>query len=94
VPHVRVLAKKSPLQFLIRKPPVMRTSGGAVTLAWGRESSIEVPAGEQDLLIYFPYLGREAGKASLRLQGGEPGPLVRYKTPFLVTQHGKVKIDG
>ena len=93
MPEIRVLARKNPLQFLITKPPVATVDGQAHELRWGSETTISVPEGAHELEIHFPYMRREAGKASLTVHAATPGPLVLYRTPFIVTSAGKVSVD-
>lgn len=91
--EIRVLPRKNPLQFLIFKRPVATVAGQVHELRWGAMTTISLPEGAHELQIHFPYFGREAGKASLTVQAGTPGPIVRYRTPFIVTSAGKVSVD-
>jgi hypothetical protein len=93
MPGIRVLPRKNPLQFLITNPPVAVIDGVSHQLSWGQESTISASAGEHELSLHFPYLGREVGRATVRVQAADPGPLVKYKTPFWMTSKGKVSVD-
>jgi hypothetical protein len=91
--QIRLLPRKSVLQFLITKNPVAEVGGARHELRWGKETPIEATEGEHTLTVWFPYLGRDAGKASTTVRAGDPGPLVRYKTPFWVTAGGRLTVE-
>jgi len=90
---IRILAKKGALQFLITSPPSASVDGVEQPLAWGQEVTVAAPPGPHQVTVSFRYMGKPRGAATVQVEAGDPGPLVRYKTPQVMTSAGKINLE-
>lgn len=93
--QVRITARRQLLQFLIMKPARVEIDGQPLGEArWGKPAVFEVPPGPHQLTMSFPYLGRQrTGEASTTLDLADGQAVdVRYKTPWIVTMKGSLKV--
>ena len=93
--QVRITAKRQLMQFLITKPALVEIDGQPIGEArWGQTTVFEVPAGTHQLTMAFRYMGRpRIGEATTTLQLADGQAVdVRYKTPWLVTMKGSLKV--
>lgn len=93
--QVRITARRQLMQFLIRKPARVEVDGQPVGEArWGQTTVFEVPTGDHQLTMSFPYLGRpRTGEATAALPVADNQTVnVQYKSPWIVTMGGSLKI--
>ena len=96
---IRITARRRFMQFLITTPLTVEVDGEVVgTVKWGAAKTAEfcIAAGDHRLTAYFPYLGRKrTGEASIGVRvPADAAVAVTYRSPFLVTQKGSLKLDA
>lgn len=88
--HIRIVAKKQPMQFLITEPPRAWVDGVEHALAWNQEVAIPAGPGSHQLAIAYRYMGSDCGKAEATVQA-DPNVVLSYKGPLFVWSNGKIK---
>lgn len=87
-----IQASHNPLQFFLWfvKPKVV-IDDEALSGSWG-EQSFDVAAGNHDVQVFFPYLGRKSGhsRVTVGVQTGSVTKL-KYDAPFVVTMPGTLR---
>jgi hypothetical protein len=92
MPKIRILAKKQPMQFLITDPPRAWIDGAEVMLAWDQEAAIPVEPGSHQVILAYQYMGADRGRAEATVEAGDPGPLIRYRSPLWMWSKGHLKV--
>lgn len=87
--HLNCLSWWQPLFYAC--PPQVVIDGQLQSMRWGQQS-LSVSPGSHSVQVYFNYLGKPCGQATIQVEiaGGQSLRLI-YKPPFMLPFPGKLK---